>query len=362
MPESSYASRLIAASLDTFTAVSCIAYWAGTWNVLDAYKLNQVFSGLAAVVVIFFLAIAAANERLAKLTEKVPPLAEAVLAWLWTCFLAVLSILIWRMCWYMVDKIFFDPSAIRATTDLSSEIEAQLHVENLGSPGKVQMSNYHAIILTMVGAFTLVAAGRYRSASHAPPIGIVADTSVAETCFAKPVFSGSDFKHVLLDFFLTLPVVFVWAGVWKLNDNAKLDPLLSALICLFVVALLAVVDIDEILRDACVGRSLLVHNLGDLVFTSILVVLVVGVWRGVWEAIDHNLHLAKNAHIAALIAAVGAIGLTALQRHRSALFPPVDFSVDDGDHFASVGHTTANSLLPDNCGPAEARGSEACTP
>jgi len=147
---------------------------------------------------------------------------------------------------------------------------------------------------------------------------------------------------------LTVPVVFVWAAVWALFDNYKVVPVWSAVACIGVVFLCAVCDIDERLRCAFEGLPTLAHHIGDIVFTSFLVLLVVGSWIGVWETVDHKFELAEHPHFAAAAAMFGAVGLTAMQRHRSAIFPPIDFSVDDGDHFAKVGHTDPESLAADS--------------
>jgi len=307
----------------------------------DAFKVDRVISGVVAAVLIFILAILAAEQWLEKRSATWHPVVTTVATWLWTCLFAVLSILVWRFAWFCVDEKAFDDELLQDNAELLEEIK--LHK---GSPGWAEMSSVHAIIVTLVGAAVLIVAGRFRSASHAPPIGIVADVSaLVEGCFAQPAFSGAKITDVLLDFVLTVPVVLVWAGVWMLNDNLKVSPLYSAIVCCSVVALCAIGNIDDYLRSAFEGRSLMVHHVGDIVFTSFLVLLVVGVWRGFWELIDHNLHLAKHPHVAAAVALAGATGLTIMQRHRSTLFPPVDFSVDDGDHFATVGHTEPESLL-----------------
>lgn len=352
MPESSLKTRSIGAALDAVTSVSCVAYWVGIWSLFDAFKVDKVISGVIASVLIFILAISTSEQWLEKRSATWHPVATNVSAWLWTCLLAVLSLLVWRFAWFFVDENAFDEELLQDNDELLKEHaqlleDAKLHQ---GSPGWSQMSSVHAVVIAVVGAGILIATGRFRSCSHASPIGIVADVSASESrvvqgCFAQPAFSGEKITDVLLDFVLTVPVVLVWAGVWMLNDNAKVPPLSSAIVCCGVVALCAIGNIDEFLRNAFAGRSLMVHHVGDIVFTSFLTLLVVGVWRGIWEVIDHNLHLAKHPHLAVGIALAGATGLTLLQRHRSACFPPVDFSVDDGDHFATVGHTEPESLL-----------------
>jgi hypothetical protein len=353
MAESSLKTRSVGAALDAVTSISCVAYWVGVWSLFDAFKVDKVISGVIASVIIFILAVSASEQWLDKRSATWHPVATNVSAWFWTGLLAVLSLLVWRFAWFFVDENAFDEDLLQDNDELLKE-HAQLLKEHYelhqGSPGWSQMSSIHAVVIAVVGAGILIATGRFRSCSHACPIGIVADVTASESrvvqgCFAQPAFSGEKITDVLLDFVLTIPVVLVWAGVWMLNDNANVHPLGSAIVCCSVVALSAIGNIDEFLRNAFAGQSLLVHHVGDIVFTSFLTLLVVGVWRGIWEVIDHNLHLAKHPLWAAGIALAGATGLTLLQRHRSACFPPVDFSVDDGDHFATVGHTEPESLL-----------------
>ena len=113
----------------------------------------------------------------------------------------------------------------------------------------------------------------------------------------------------------------------------------SGIACSGVVFWCAVCDIHTHLRTIFGGMSPMAHNIGDVAFTSILVLLVVCVWRGVWEVLELYLELANHPHIAATVTLFGAVGLTCMKRHCSTIFPPIDFSVDEGAHFASVGHT-----------------------
>lgn len=328
--------RVLAAVLDVLTSVFCVAYWEGVWSMLDALDVNHVISGVAALVIVFMLALVAANQLLEAWAKVWHPVVCNMVAWCWTFCLAVFSLVIWRACWWSIDEQVFDPDSLKA--------EARV----FGTPGKAQMSNVHAFLLAMLGACILIATGRFRSASHAPPVGVVVDRYVAGGRFAKASFTGSNVKDVLIDFALTLPVVFVWAGIWMCFDNLKVLALLSATLCSAVIAVCASCEVDAHLRGACEGFPTMARNVADVVFTSILVLLVVGMWRGVWEAIDYQLELVKHPQFAAGLALAGAAGLTCLQRHRSAIFPPIDFSTDDGDHFAKVGNTEPELLLADH--------------
>lgn len=331
MVETSVGSRVSGASLDVLTSISCVAYWAGIWSLLNTFHVHKIASGLVAQAFVFILALVSAEQWLETKAKGLSPVVGAVLVWVWTCLLAVLSLMIWRLGFFVVDRQVFDPDDLETNAKL------------LGTPGKLQMMNIHCILLAALGAAVLIATKRFRSASHAPPIGIATDIDMpvndVEGRFKPAGYSGSKIQNALLDCVLTVPVVFVWLGIWEIFDNFNVDPLWSGIACSAVVFLCAVCDIDTHLRTAFDGMSPMAHNIGDVAFTSILVVLVVGVWRGLWEVLELYLELTNHPHIAATVALLGAVGLTCMKRHRSVIFPPVDFSIDDGAHFASVGHT-----------------------
>eukprot|EP00929_Paragymnodinium_shiwhaense_P039958 TRINITY_DN20910_c0_g1_i1.p1 TRINITY_DN20910_c0_g1~~TRINITY_DN20910_c0_g1_i1.p1 ORF type:complete len:346 (+),score=33.07 TRINITY_DN20910_c0_g1_i1:118-1155(+) len=330
------------ALLDIFTSLSTVAYWAGIWSCLNAFNVSELISGVIATLLVFILAVAGVDHSLHETAKNWPTVLEPVLVWCWTCCLALLSILIWRAGWKFLETYYFNGEDLSAGTKLVL----------LGSAEQVHPSSIkHGIGLAFLGAAMLVATGRYRSASHAPPIGVVTDLPAdGRSRFAPAAFSGSSVKSVLIDFVLTVPVVLVWHGVWTASDNLNIDPLISAIACTATVAVWAVCDVDEFLRRAFAGTSVMVHHVADVVFTTVLVFLVVGVWRGTWETLDHHIDLVNNPRISAAMAFSGALGLTVMRRHRSAVFPPIDFSIDDGDHFASVGHTQPKSLLADTPG------------
>jgi len=321
--------RAYASVLDSLTSVACVAYWAGIWSVLNTFHVPKIGSGLVAQAFVFILALVSAEQWLEKKAKGLSPVAEAVLVWVWTWLLAMHTLLIWRLGFFVVDRQVFDPEDLETNAKL------------LGTPGKLEIMNIHCILLAVVGSAVLIATRRFRSASHAPPIGIALDEPVndVEGRFKPAGYSGSKIQNALLDCVLTVAVVFVWLGIWEIYDNFNVHPLWSGIACSAVVFLCAICDIDTHLRTAFDGMSPMAHNIGDVAFTSILVILVVGVWRGAWESLELYLELSNHPHIAATVAFFGAVGLTSMKRHRCAIFPPVDFSDDDGAHFASVGHT-----------------------
>lgn len=354
-------SRISAALLDALTGFSCIVYWVGVWSMLDSFQVSPWISGLIAFGAVVVLARAAADQWLETRSKDWNPVVRALVTWCWTCCLVTLSLMIWRLCMWSVDERVFDPMELDMEAKLAKTASDDLHDErarmakalgipwmplrSFGYPGRTEMTAAHATLMTILGSCILVAEGRFRSASHAAPIGIVTDPCVEGGCFDKPIFSGSKLQEVLLDFFLLLPVVFVWRGVWAWYDCVELPALASAIVATLAVATCAVCEIDVHLKDAFEGCSKLVKDAADVAFTSVLVLLVVCVWRGLWHSLDDRLHLVEHQNIAAGLALAGAAGLTCLQRHRSAVFPPVSFCVDDGQHFATIGLIEPEPIL-----------------
>lgn len=318
-------SGLLAAALDVVTSFACVAYWCGVWSFLDHYRVSDYISGGVAIFLVAVLAIAGVDEFFEKRFTARSSAGEDVIMGLWTCLLAVLSILIWRISFQLCYDLILP-----------------------------QKDDIRAIVVTLIGVALLVATGRYPTASGAPPIGYVADKDPSRTRFAKAVFSGSKPLEVLIDLALTVPVVFVWAGVWMLGDNHSVPPLASGLCCSAIAALFTICTISDHFRAACEGHSRIVSSVLGVAWTSLLTLLVVGVWRGIWETYDEHLHLQQKhenrwaPHNAAGLAVAGAIGLIVLQRHRSALFPPMDFALDAGDqahHLCSHTVSTAKPLV-----------------
>lgn len=353
--------RIWAALLDTLTGASCIAYWLGVWSMLDAFQVNPWISGLTALGVVVVLARTAADHWLLTRSSDWNAASRAFVTWFWTCCLFALSLIIWRLCFWGVDGKVFNPEELDMEAKLAKTVEddfdaerarmanklgiSWMPVRSFGYPGRSEMTGAHAFLMVVLGSCILVAEGRFRSASHAAPIGIVADPRGEGCHFDKAAFSGSQLKDVLLDIFLLLPVIFVWRGVWAWYDCLELPAMASAIVANLAVATCSICEIDVRLRDAFDGFSKFAKDVADVVFTSILVLLVVCVWRGMWEWLDDELHVVEHPRIAAGVALAGAAGLTCLQRHRSAVFPPVSFFLDEGNHFAKLGLHEPESLL-----------------
>lgn len=295
--------------LDVLTAFSCVAYWSGIWSLLDIFEVDEVAAGLFTSVLIFFLAVFSAHQILDTSSSKLEPLAKGILTWLWTCCLAVCSICIWRLGFFLIHKHLLKPD-----------------------------KNLHAVLVAMLGAAILLPAGRFRTASSAAPVAIAFDsTATSGEPFPKAVFSGPQCPSVLLDFALTVPVMLAWAGLWMLADNLSISPVWSGLACLAFNTACTWFRLNEHLRDFCSRVHTSLPSVADALWTALLTVVIVGIWRGIWEGLVDHLHIADRAHNAALTAVLGAFGLTALGRHRGTLFPPVEFELDDGDAFVATG-------------------------
>lgn len=303
--DASFLARLLAALHDVATSLCCVAYWAGMWCLLDALAVNELVSGCIAIFLVIILAAVKADLLLEKFISAVPTAIQVMSVWLWTCGLAVLSLVVWRIGFFCVHKFLL--------------------------PG----NNVHAVSVALIGIALLILAGRYRSASCAPPVGVVVDIYSPGTRFPPAAFSGHKVGEASLDVLLTIPVVLTWAGIWMLLDNLAVPPVLCGLVCFGWIALCGIFSISDLLRVCCAGVWV-VSAVADVMWTSLKTVACIGVWRGTWEAAFEQLGLQKAPHAAATFL-VGAVGLTLLMRHRSAMFPPVDFSSDDGDHFHAVG-------------------------
>lgn len=305
LEEISFSARCFHAFHDVLTSLCCVAYWAGMWSLLDVFKVDEVASGCAAVFLVVILAWSKSDELLERLVGPAPAALQVLLVWLWTCFLAVLSLIVWRISFFGVH-IFLHPG-----------------------------NNPFAVVVTLVGIAILVPVGRYRSASCAPPVGVVVDAYSPGRRFSTAAYSGHNLGEACLDVVLTLPVVFVWAGIWMLLDNLAVPPVLCCIVCFGWISICSVFFLSDRLRDCCAGLGVL-SAVADVMWTTLKTVACIGVWRGAWETALHELDLHKAPQAVATFLG-GAVGLTLLQRHSSACFPPVDFSSDDGDHFHAVG-------------------------
>jgi len=302
-------ARCGAAGLDFITGVACISFWAGTWSLFDALAVHELASGVIAWCIVVGLSLASVDQWLArKCADLTPASIACVIAWLWTSFLAALSILIWRMGFHVVNTYFLPPQ-----------------------------DSLRAILLTILGCGILALSGRLRSAGDAPPVGFVADESDAKNRFPAASYGRCSLVQVLLDVVLTVPVVLVWAGLWQLGDNLVVPLWPSFLVCNIVIALIGVLRVDALLRTAFSAPAVLVAIM-DALWTLVLALLCIGSWRGTWELLDRSLRLASHPWHATLTLVTGVAILSGLRRYRSALFPPMDFTLDrDGPPFYQTG-------------------------
>jgi hypothetical protein len=195
-----------------------------------------------------------------------------------------------------------------------------------------------------------VADGRYHGERFATASYSVADIACEESLWKKLV-------GVFLDAALTLPVVFVWAGVWMVADNHAVLPLASFVICSLAIAALSFFEIEKKIVIASWGgvKADMVLLVLQTLWTALLAVLSIMTWRGLWETLTHSLQLAVHPlrntlaqdhpmlALCAILAISSAMLLASIGRFRSALFPPMDFSKDD-IYSSSQGSSNQGSL------------------
>lgn len=304
--------RCGAACLDVTTGLACVAFWAGTWSLFDCFAIQELASGAMASCIVVFISLANAHQWLDTMFAEITPVLADFVAWLWTSVLVVQSILIWRMGFNVVETYLLPAH-----------------------------DSFRAIVLAVLGFFMLGLGGRLRSCGSAPPVGFASDQSGIGSRFPAASF-GRGFVALVLDFALTIPVIIVWAGLWQFGDNLVVPLWPSFVVCNIVIAALGVFRVDAFLRSGFSGSNpTIVTACADAIYTLMLALLCVGSWRATWELLDRHLLLVSHPRIAALTMVFGVALLTALRRYRSALFEPMDFTLDrEGPYFFQTGvHT-----------------------
>jgi hypothetical protein len=312
-------------SIDLLTCFLCVGLWVTFWSCLDSLQLPEMLLGCIAVVIVSVLGVFSMHKRLEKASAQWRYLLVVVMIWLWTFFLVALGIFIWRAAFAGVHWLILPPD-----------------------------NDARAILLASVGSCILLATSSFKSACDATPVGFVADSRYHGERFATPSYSVVDSDSemtiesqrarllgVVLDMSLTLPVVFVWAGVWIIGDNHNVPPLSSFIVCSFTIALLSFFEVEQKIVSATRKiKADVVLSVVQALWTASLTVLCIMTWRGLWESLTALLQLAVHPlreaiaedhtmlALTALLAFVFATLLASLGRFRSALFPPMDFSKD----------------------------------
>lgn len=306
-------TRCTGALLDLVTGAACIMMWVGSWSLFDAGEVHELTSGIGAVAVAFLLAVAGAHHWLERLAARLPFFAVAIMVWLWVTLLILLSILIWRVGFHYVEDPWVLP------------------------PG----DNLRCALVLLVGIVASLLGGRLRSASDAAPVGFSKDDYRTSGRFVPALFSShAGVLAVLLDLVLTPPVIFVWSGLWVLEDNLGIPHLPSVIVCAAIISLIGVTHLDRHLRAACAGLWWPLVFAADLLYTLLFAVLCITIWRGVWDGLEQvlgNGALKEYPLRALALAIVGIFVLNLLQRYRSAMFEPMNYSVDVGPAFKPTG-------------------------
>lgn len=319
------AQRLGAVAVDLITSLFCVSLWMTFWSCLDRLEVPEITTGVLAGLVGIFLSTADAHRHLERLSESWSTTVTAVAVFAWTAFLAILSINIWRASFALVHWRL-------------------LPHEN----------DKRAVLISLLGVLVLVASGRMRTTCDATPIGFVVDGRYHGERFATPSYLVGTSLHrsvgalsrlsgAILDLVLTLPVVFVWAGVWMYFDNHKVDAWLSFAMAAAFVSLLGAFRVEQKLaamfcNDSDGHGHHVVIGAVEALWTMALAILCIAVWRGLWEGLSPPLQMAAHpmhralvdgdAMVAGALSLLAAIALAALGRFRSSLFPPMDFSED----------------------------------
>mmetsp|Transcript_126667 Transcript_126667/g.352943 ORF Transcript_126667/g.352943 Transcript_126667/m.352943 type:complete len:351 (+) Transcript_126667:97-1149(+) len=298
-PAGSVVEQLHSVLLDILIFPPCICLWAGVWNCLDASEVSAMSLGSLAAVLSIALAVSEAHNRLEELTKhwQAAPLLAGILSW--TSFLIFGCIVVWWAAFAAVDLIL------------------------------PEGNNRRALLLTLIGAGSLLAVGRFRTSGEAPQAASSADMRDFGGRFAPCCFSAASsdmsalhlFGAAVMDLVLTSQVVLVWAGLWMVADNFNV-PLVPSL----VNSILSIATI-RLLPKWAPESAMLKAVLGAL-RNGLLTALVVLAWRGLWLLLNQQLLLPEQPHLAATLALLGAGTMAGLGRLRAAVVPPADFTRD----------------------------------
>lgn len=317
--------KLAGAFVDIVTCIASVSCWCGIWCAVDSLGewTPPLAVGFAAVLMVVILVATNAHGRLELLTETWNSLIAKAAVWLWTSSLAVLSILIWRAGFtIMYHDAVLPPS-----------------------------NTPRAVSFAVLGFTVLAATGYLRSACEAPPFGSVSDCYSLGQRFAAASFSADLYgKSVagtgaLHDICLTVPVVFVWAGIWRACDNIEVPLLPSFSVCCLLVCVLGISDADNCMRGMARNYGGVVGKIGSALWCCILAVFSVMSWRAVWEALLLKGRLSSRPILSIAVALEGIVTLTLMQRHRSSLFPPMDFARDSDVQQLTNTHLSATTGL-----------------
>lgn len=314
-------TRIHGASVDAVTGLACIAVWAGTWTLLDEYKVPEVPAGCLAIGVLMFLSMCHVSFIIdGFLQRRCSPesTAYAALTHTWTLLLALLSLSVWRMGFFLLGKTLLQQD------DAANEF----------------------MFLLLSGVW-LVVCGRLASVI-APPAAFALDTPMPS--FMDANSSGHQVLQFVDDLLMTIPVIIFWDTLWRLSDQFALGYSLpvKGICSLCTIFCMCAANLSGHIHDACRGAPPVLARVVAILWTCALGVLSVWVWRGFWTFLpftisavhkDHSITLHEATLVEMLVPCImifsGLVVLLGAGRIRSLAFPPVSTALDDHELVAA---------------------------
>lgn len=325
-------TRLRGAALDAATGLACIAVWSGTWTLLNECNVPEMPTGYLATCALMLLSMSRASSVIDGLLQRSCYSSEsevyAALAHAWTLLLALLSLLVWRMGFFLLNRTLLQQN------DAAHE----------------------CTFLVLSGAW-LSACGRLSSIT-APPAAFAPETS--KSSFMDANASGQQIHQIADDLLMTVPAIVFWDSLWLFSDRFALPHMLSGAAGLCTIFCICAGDLHGHVLDACRGAAPVLTRIVAIQWTCVLGFLSLWIWRGFWSCLPGIVSALKPfsraAHLTAVfdnfvVVLAGLIVLLSAGRTRSLVFPPVSASFDDHELMTSVGMPLSKS-----CGSSVAGG------
>jgi len=323
--------------LDALTCVSCVVLWMSMFSCLDRLEAPEIGIGAIAVLLVGIFVALNLHRFLEAHSKERSAACVNTCAWLWCFVLTILSISIWRLGFAIAHHHYVLPPD----------------------------DDFLACVVAIIGAVLLLLTGRFRTVCDATPVGFVVDGRYHGERFPASSYAGglecqdsqttlSRLMGYIVDVLLTWPVVMVWAGVWMFGDNHKVPPGASFVLCFMTVSFLnygrvekkiaemvgAFGSVNSSFSEATWARSVrrALAVILEGMWTTVLAVLCIMTWRGLWEGLApwlslaaHPMHKAVDDGDALFVlglAIAASLVLAGIGRQRSSLFPPMDFAKD----------------------------------
>ncbi|XP_064622058.1 uncharacterized protein LOC135484475 isoform X2 [Lineus longissimus] len=290
-----------------FLAPLVVAYWRGTWTVIDTYLApdNKEISSWASTVIgiSIIMTVTVLQELFKRCSMKMHFIALTVLTRVYIYVVGFGAVNLWRGVWYLWDH----------------------YTSKTAISGGVSFT---------VGVVLLALCRGVRNI-NAPPLVIVVDRN--SVCFDVPTRFHASVKVVwkyVLDSLFTVVlvgslVVFVWRGGWTLFDSlvfpgdaTKPQSALVSYITGFIISLIyAIIQFPAEKLSECLSTPK--RKYGKIIFEQFYWLIgffgPLNIWRGYWYFMD--LYLLPEQPIVScwITHVVGYIGLTLLVNSTSVL-------------------------------------------